>query len=276
MPPLSSHNRYACLVVDQCEDATSVFDCAKVVPQPSPPTPKIARIRLANWERRLPKRFVIATTPSDNSLNINVEIETTDTATKRNTSALVDCGATGLFVDTEYVRSNNIPTRRLTSPIPVYNVDRTENEAGAITEIADVILRYKGHAERTQLAVTSLGKQTMILGFTWLREHNPEIDWQTKEVWMSRCLPQCSTCRAKAKVKRQAARVATVQIHACRAGSFPVLIEEIVDEDDCPSMGLGEPEGGVEDFDDGFDDEIEDSDCIFVAHIHGEDAEHFV
>src|SRR3979490_3303380 len=276
MPPLSSHNRYACLVVDQCEDATSVFDRAKVVPQPSPPTPKIARIRLANWERRLPKRFVIATTPSDNSLNIDVEIETTDTAMKRNTSALVDCGATGLFVDTEYVRLNNIATRRLTSPIPVYNVDGTANEAGAITEIADVILHYKGHAERTQLAVTSLGKQSMILGFTWLRKHNPEIDWQTKEVRMSRCPPQCSTCRAEANTKNPTERAATAQVRACRAGSFPVLIEEVVDEDDYPSTGLGEPEGGVADFDDGFDDEIEDSDRIFVAHIHGEDAEHFV
>src|SRR3981189_1598087 len=87
MPPLSSRNRYACLVVDQCEDATSVFDCAKVVSQLHPPPQKIARIRLANWERHLPKKFVIATTPSDNSLNINVEIETTDTVMKRDTSA---------------------------------------------------------------------------------------------------------------------------------------------------------------------------------------------
>jgi hypothetical protein len=81
------------------------------------------------------------------------------------------------FVDTEYIRSNNISTHRLTTTIPVYNIDGTANEAGAITEIADIILRYKGHAERTQLAVTSLGKQSMILGFTWLCEHNPEIDW---------------------------------------------------------------------------------------------------
>jgi hypothetical protein len=106
----------------------------------------------------------------------------TDTAMKRNTNVLVDCGATGLFIDTEYVRSNNIPTCCLTTPIPVYNVDGTANEASAITEIADVILCYKGHAERTQFAVTSLGKQSMILGFTWLREHNLKIDWQTKEV----------------------------------------------------------------------------------------------
>jgi hypothetical protein len=248
----------------------------KVVPQLSPPPPKIARIRLANWERRLPKKFVIATTPSDNSLNIDVDIETTDTVMKRNTSALVDCGATGLFIDTEYVRLNNLSTRRLTTPIPVYNIDGTANEAGTITEIADIILCYKGHAERTQFAVTSLGKQNMILGFTWLCDHNPEIDWQTKEVRMSRCPPQCLTCCAEAKVKRQAERAATAQIHACRTGSFPVLIEKIVDEDDYPSMGLGEPEGGVADFDDGFDDEIEDGNRIFVAHIHGEDAEHFV
>jgi hypothetical protein len=136
------------------------------MPQPSPPPPKVARIRLANWECRLPKKFVIATTPSENSLNIDVEIETTDTAMKRNTNALVDCGSTGLFVDAKYVRANNISARRLTTPIPVYNVDRTANEAGAITEIADIILRYKGHAERTQLTVTWLGKQSMILSFT--------------------------------------------------------------------------------------------------------------
>src|SRR3981189_2177844 len=279
-PLLSSHNWYACLVVDQCEDATSIFDCVKVVPQPSPPPQKVARIRLANWERCLPKKFVIATTPSDNSLNIDVEIETTDTAMKHNTSTLADCGATGLFIDTEYVRLNNLSTHRLTTPIPVYNVDGTANEAGAITEIADVILCYKGHAEQTQFAVTSLGRQNMILGFTWLREHNPEIDWQTKEVRMPRCPQQCSTCRAEAKVKRQAERAATAQIHACRAGSFPVLIEEIIDEDSYPPEGVSEPDRGVapgdDHFDDGFDDEIEDSDRIFVAHILGEDDEHFV
>jgi hypothetical protein len=119
----------------------------KVVPQPSPPPQKVARICLANWERRLPKKFIITTTPSKNSLNIDVEIETMDTAMKRNINVLVDCGATGLFVDTEYVCSNNISTHHLTTPIPVYNVDGTTNEAGAITKIADVILCYKGHAE---------------------------------------------------------------------------------------------------------------------------------
>jgi len=72
----------------------------------------------------------------------------------------------------------------LTQPIPVYNVNGTPNEGGAIHKIADVILWYNGHAERTQFVITQLGKQSMILGFTWLHEHNPEINWQTKEVCM--------------------------------------------------------------------------------------------
>jgi hypothetical protein len=75
--------------------------------------------------------------------------------------------------------------RPLTKPIPVYNVDGTANDAGAITDIADIILRYENYSEHTQLAVTRLGKQSLILGYNWLHNHNPEINWQTKVVKMS-------------------------------------------------------------------------------------------
>jgi hypothetical protein len=73
---------------------------------------------------------------------VDVEIESTDTAVKQCTQALIDCGATGCFIDIEWAKINNIPTRPLTKPILVYNVDSTANNAGAITDIADVILRY--------------------------------------------------------------------------------------------------------------------------------------
>jgi hypothetical protein len=109
------------------------------------------------------------------------------------TQALIDCGAAGCFIDIEWAKLNNIPTRPLMNPIPVYNVDGTANDAGMITDITDVVLRYENHSEHTQLAVTRLGKQSMILGYNWLRNHNPEINWQTKDVKMSRCPQQCST-----------------------------------------------------------------------------------
>jgi hypothetical protein len=93
------------------------------------------------------------------SLTVDVEIESMDTAVKWCTQALIDCGATGCFVDIEWAKLNNIPMRPLTNPMPVYNVDGTANDAGAITDIADVILHYETHSERTQLAITLLGSR---------------------------------------------------------------------------------------------------------------------
>jgi hypothetical protein len=110
------------------------------------------------------------------SLTVEVEIESMDTAVRRRTQALINCGATGCFIDTEWAKLNNVPTRPLTKPIPIYNINGTANDAGAITDIADIILHYENHLEHTQLAVTCLGKQSLILGYNWLCNHNPEIN----------------------------------------------------------------------------------------------------
>jgi hypothetical protein len=64
------------------------------------------------------------------SLLVDVEIESMDTAVKQCTQALIDCSATGCFIDIEWAKLNNIPTRPLTKPIPVYNVDGTANVRG--------------------------------------------------------------------------------------------------------------------------------------------------
>ena len=163
------------------------------------------RSKRPKWERRLPDKLVIASDDSPTSLRIKVELETTDTGEKKSLNSLVDSGATGEFLDREYVRSNRLRTRKLSHPIPVYNIDGTLNEAGSITEVVDLILRYRKHSERTLFAVTSLGKQKLILGHSWLRKHNPEIDWVTGDVKMSRCPPRCcSGCREEAREERLA------------------------------------------------------------------------
>jgi hypothetical protein len=107
---------------------------------------------------------------------VDVDIESTDTTVKRCMQALIDCGATGCFIDIKWVKLNNVPICPLSKPIPVYNVNATANDAGMITDIADIILRYENHSEHTPLAVTCLGKQSLILGYNWLCNHNPEIN----------------------------------------------------------------------------------------------------
>ena len=142
--------------------------------------------RRPQWEKRLPKQPRIgAAEVGPNSLYLRVEVESTDTQQKYGVRALVDSEATGLFIDWEYVKSNQIPTMKLSQAVPVYNVDGSANQDGAISEVAELLLRYDGHSERALFSVTGLGKQNMILGHTWLKDHNPEVDWRTGKVEMS-------------------------------------------------------------------------------------------
>ena len=154
--------------------------------------------------------------------------------------ALVDSGATGLFIDWDYVKSNQIPTKKLSQPIPVYNVDGTKNADGAISEVADLLLRYNGHSERALFSVTSLGRQNLFLGHTWLKDHNLEVDWRTSSVKMSRCSPRCCNgCRNEAREERKTAKKEATDVNACRTGPFPAIIKD-ADEDE-PSSGSEPP-----------------------------------
>ena len=123
-----------------------------------------------------------------------IEVSTTDTSEVHSVKALLDCRAIGNIIDRDFVQTKGINTWSISRPILVYNVDGSPNEAGQISEMIDVILCYKTHSERTLLAVSSLGRQNMILGYTWLKDHNPEVNWQTGEVQMNRCPPRYEGC----------------------------------------------------------------------------------
>jgi predicted aspartyl protease len=114
-----------------------------------------------------------------------VEVENMENQQKYGIRALVDSGATGLFIDQEYIKCNQIPTRKLSNSIPVCNVDGTANMADAISEVVELILQYNRHSERALFCVTGLRSQNLILGHTWLQDHNPEVDWKMGKVEMS-------------------------------------------------------------------------------------------
>ena len=52
------------------------------------------------------------------------------------TRAMLDSGATGLFINKRYVERLHIPTTRLTQQLPLYNIDGSNNAAGTITDFA--------------------------------------------------------------------------------------------------------------------------------------------
>jgi len=114
-----------------------------------------------------------------------------DTSELHSIKALLDSKATRSFIDRDFICSKGINTWTLSHNIPVFNVDSSPNKAGQISKVIDILLCYKTHSERMLLAVSRLGKQSLILGYNWLKDHNPKVDWEKREVEMTRCSLLC-------------------------------------------------------------------------------------
>jgi len=118
------------------------------------------------WERKLPKLFLISALDArGTSLLLPVEIGTTDMSKLHSIKALLDSGATKSLIDRDFICSKGMNTQTLSHNIPVFNIDGSPNKAGQISEVVNVVLHYKTYSERMLLAVSGLGKQSLILGY---------------------------------------------------------------------------------------------------------------
>jgi hypothetical protein len=90
----------------------------KLLPCPTPISLLCPKFHL-KWEKKLPSKFIIAATEGKaNSFKLKVELETTDTTEIKSANALVDCGATGEFIDHHYAKSSQFWLLKLPSLSP--------------------------------------------------------------------------------------------------------------------------------------------------------------
>ena len=128
---------------------------------------------------------------------MQIRVEKIDTHEGVSMKALLDSGATGLFMSKKCTERGGFKLIKLGKLIVVRNVDGTGNSGGSITHEVEVNLYFKGHVERVRMDVCDLGKTEVILGIPWLQAHNPEIDWEKGEVKMTRCPPICGRYMGK-------------------------------------------------------------------------------
>ena len=105
--------------------------------------------------------------------------------------ALLDSGAMGLVMSSEFAKKQGFKLKKLERPMQVRNVDGSFNKEGPIEHMVEVNIYFKGHRERTEINVIGGQKWTVILGMLWLAHYKPEIDWRTGEVRMTRCPEEC-------------------------------------------------------------------------------------
>ncbi len=83
-------------------------------------------------------------------------------------AAMVDSGATSLFLDKKYTDCHKMLLIPLENPIHLFNIDGTPNEAGSITHKVQLSLQIGQDEEKFDFLVTSLGLENVILGLPWL------------------------------------------------------------------------------------------------------------
>ena len=105
--------------------------------------------------------------------------------------ALLDSGAMGLVMSSEFARKQGFKLKKLERPMQVRNMNRSFNKEGPIENTMKVNIYYKRYMERMEIDVIGGQKWSVILGMSWLARHNPEIDWRIGEVKMTRCLEKC-------------------------------------------------------------------------------------
>ena len=145
---------------------------------------------------------------------LNIRVEKMDIYGGIIVKALLDNGITGMFMDQKITVKHGFRLQKLEKLIVVRNVDGTNNSAGAIIYQVEVNVYYKSHIKRIKIDVYNLGKTDIILGILQLQVHNLEINQETREIKMTRCLPLCGRNMKLKKEKRK------------RKGKRLVILEE--------------------------------------------------
>jgi len=78
---------------------------------------------------------------------LNVGLEKVDTHKGVSVKALLDSGATGLFMSKRLAERQGFKLEKLNKPIKVRNVDGSDNKGESITHEVEVNMYYKGHIE---------------------------------------------------------------------------------------------------------------------------------
>ena len=113
--------------------------------------------------------------------------------------ALLDSRANATFIDKAVADRLGLMLEVLANPIRIFNVDGSRNLAGDVTHAVNLMVDFLGHREELCAEVTNLGKNSLILSYTWLKKHNPSIDWEKGTVKFHQCPCSCLMLQDRAQ-----------------------------------------------------------------------------
>jgi len=82
---------------------------------------------------------------------VKIGLERIDMQERITVETLLDSGATGLVMSSEFTRKQGFKLKKLERLIQVRNVNGTFNQEGPIENTVEVNIYYQGHRERTEI-----------------------------------------------------------------------------------------------------------------------------
>ena len=120
---------------------------------------------------------------------------------------LLDCGATGNFISEGFVTRHRIAVSSLPQQTLVSLADGSQHRSGSIVQSA--LVRIGTYEDRLSLVVLPLSGYDVILGMTWLKQYNPQIDWRSGTATFvdERQQTHVIACVSQSKVKTAQVRI---------------------------------------------------------------------
>ena len=86
-------------------------------------------------------------------VTVKIGLERIDMQEEITVEALLDSGATGLIMSSEFAKKQGFKLKKLERPINIRNVDGLLNKKGPIKHTVEVNIYYQRHRERTEIDV---------------------------------------------------------------------------------------------------------------------------
>ena len=90
---------------------------------------------------------------------LTIGIEKIDTHEGVTVKALLDCGATEMFMDKRIAAKHRFRLQRLEQSLQIKNIDGVDNSGGMIMHQVEVNVYYQNHVERIRMDVVIWGEQ---------------------------------------------------------------------------------------------------------------------
>jgi len=144
-------------------------------------------------DKRPDKRLRLAgPPPHTSSIHVRVRLEWSHNQERLSGEALLllDSGATGAVLSSDWVKNAQVPCERRKEPTPILDASGNHITASGLHYTTTVDMYIGDHMNKVRFEVADMpaGKLTGYLPMSWLKDHNPDINWEKGSLkWRSEC-----------------------------------------------------------------------------------------